>query len=191
MIVASRSRSRLRLTPSSVTASGLPPVSSMIRSTMTVSSGPSTVRRSKISAALRSRSAISRLGTPANCERGSRLAKIIARRSACRRRATNARASSDSRSSQCASSTMHTSGSAVAASASTDRTAKQVRKRSAGGPSRRPSADCNASCWRDGRRSRLSPNGISRRCNAAYPRSSSDSTPAMRASVQPAAPVAA
>ena len=110
---------RLILCDSSTSASGLPPVSAMIRSRTRSSSRPGTALDSSARASGSSRPSSDSCGRPSSARVviGSRSENTIATGSASRRRATNPSACTDAASSHCASSTRHRSGrsSAVAA----------------------------------------------------------------------------
>ena len=175
-------------------ASGLPPVSAMIRAATRALSGPATLAASRARAAPGSSPPRRRVGSPSSAVspgEGSRTPKSKPVLSAYRRRPTKPSTSSDSLSSHCASSTSQISGCSAAAPASSVRAPRPTRNLSAGGPVDKPNAEPSASRCGAGSAPIPSRKGTSMRCSAAKPSRSSDSTPLMLTVRSPVAASAA
>ena len=142
--VRNRPRARPGVSPrgSSISASGLPVLSSRMRAFDLFVERTGDHRVEQQSGVVGRSPSITSSGNPSSTGRRpcSRTENTMPTRSAKRRRATNASVSDDTRSSHCASSTMHTSGCSSALSASRLRTASPTRNRSGGGPALRPNA---------------------------------------------------
>ena len=177
----------VRPSGSSSSASGLPPVSAMIRSRTRSSSGTRITEPSSSRAASADRPRTSSSGKPPKSPPGSRAAASNPTGSASSLRATNASTWDDARSSHCESSITHSSGRCSATADSRLSTARPTRNRSGASPSRNPNATPSAARCGPGNRSSSPSIGAHTWCRAANASSISDSTPDTRAMPRPAA----